>query len=306
MRDGFYSTQDASNGMISSIETVSSTELAQRRQNLRHKRRAKLLQTCWRVLAVSGLAGGMVWAATSPAWVIQQPEQIKISGNRSVSAQKVRSLLPITYPESLLRLEPRTIADGLKARMPILEEVTVNRQLFPLFSPSLTVQLKERYPVAIALPQPTAQTPEPQSVKAPAALNTKTGLLDASGIWIPLESYTSVNQSLKLPELKVIGNPDQYRPFWSKLYQSVSQSPVKILEIDWRDSTNLVLKTELGSVHFGAYSPQFADQLKVLDKLRKLPNHLSINQISYIDLKSPEAPMVQMLKSKDPVKLDMP
>ena len=287
--------------MISSIETVSSTELAQRRQNLRQKRRAKLLQTCWRVLAVSGLAGGMVWGATSPAWVIRQPEQIKISGNRSVSAQKVRSLLPITYPESLLRLEPRTIADSLKARMPILEEVTVNRQLFPLFSPSLTVQLKERYPVAIALPNSTAQATEPQPAKPP---NAKVGLLDASGIWIPLDSYTAVNQSLKLPELKVIGNPEQYRPFWSKLYQSVSQSPVKILEIDWRDSTNLVLKTELGSVHFGAYSPQFTEQLKVLDKLRKLPNHLSFNQISYIDLKTPEAPKVQMLKPKDAVKLD--
>ena len=215
-------------------------------------------------------------------------------------------MLPISYPESLLRLEPRAIADGLKARMPILEEVTVNRQLFPLFSPSLTVQLKERYPVAIALPNSAAsQTTEPQSIK-PLSPNAKVGLLDASGIWIPLESYTSVNQSLKLPELKVIGNPEQYRPFWSKLYQSVSQSPVKVFEIDWRDPANLILKTELGLVHFGAYSSQFNDQLKVLDKLRKLSNHASFNQISYIDLKTPETPMVQMLKSKDLVKLDTP
>lgn len=293
--------------MISSIETVSPTELAQRRQNLRHKRQAKLLQACWRVLAVSGLAGGMVWVATSPVWVIRQPEQIKISGNRSVSAQKVRSLLPITYPESLLRLEPRTIAEGLKARLPILEEVTVNRQLFPLFSPSLTVQLKERYPVAIALPVPASSPAttglQPAKSQPPS---TKVGLLDESGIWIPLESYTSINQSLKLPELKVIGNPEQYRPFWSKLYQSVSRSPVKVSEIDWRDSTNLVLKTELGSVHFGAYGLQFGQQLGVLDKLRKLPNHLSLSQISYIDLKNPDTPMIQLLKAKEPVKWDTP
>ena len=291
--------------MISTIETVSPIELAQRRQNLRHKRRAKLLQACWRVLAVSGLAGGMVWVATSPVWVIRQPEQIKISGNRSISAQKVRSLLPISYPESLLRLEPRTIADGLKARLPILEEVTVNRQLFPLFSPSLTVQLKERHPVAIALSSSASppSTTEPQSAKSQSP-SAKVGLVDESGIWIPLESYTSINRSLKLPELKVIGNPEQYRPFWSNLYQSVSRSPVRVSEIDWRDSTNLVLRTELGLVHFGAYSSQFSHQLGVLDKLRKLPNHVSLNKISYIDLKNPDTPMIQMLKSKEPVKWD--
>ena len=244
---------------------------------------------------MSGLAGGTVWIATSPIWVIRQPEQIKISGNRSVSAQRVRSLLPISYPESLLRLEPRTIADGLKARMPILEEVTVNRQLFPLFSPSLTVQLKERYPVAIALPVPNA------SLKSPGA---KVGLLDESGIWIPLESYTMVNQSLKLPELKIIGNPEQYRHFWSKLYQSVRRSPVKVSEIDWRDPSNLILKTELGTVQFGAYTPRFSYQLSVLDKLRKLPNHPDSSQIASVDLRNPDAPMVQMLKPKDSVRFD--
>lgn len=286
--------------MTIGIVSVSQTELAQRRRKLRQRRRVRLVQTVWRILAVTGLAGGLVWAVTLPDWVITSPQQVKIEGNRFIPVSRIRSLLPITYPRSLWRVEPQKIAQELQSKMP-LAEVVVNRQLFP---PGLTVQLKERYPVAIAVP--TAAGAQGAAPAASQATASSTGLLDENGFWIPLESYASLDQSLKMPALKVIGNQEQYRPFWTKLYREIRRSPVKISEIDWQDPANLILKTELGTVVIGAYSAQLSNQLAALDKMRQLPTHLNSSQVDYIDLRNPDVPTVQMNKSKDPVKSDTP
>lgn len=290
---------------MTGIVSVSQTELAQRRQQLRFRRRVRFLQTVWRVLAVSSLAGGLFWVATLPAWVIRRPEQVIIQGNHYLPAQTIQTLLPIPYPQSLLRVEPQQIADTLKAKAPIAE-VTISRQLFP---PSLIVQVKERFPVAIAVqsvPDPRLTAPNRPALPGAKTKGTApvVGLLDEKGLWIPLELYTSLNQSLKMPSLKIIGSFQQYHPYWSKLYQEVGNSPVKISEIDWRDPTNLILKTELGVVHLGSYDSQFSYQLSVLDQMRKLKSHPSFSQITYIDLRNPDAPVAQMTQPKDPVKAD--
>ncbi|UBF24669.1 FtsQ-type POTRA domain-containing protein [Kovacikia minuta CCNUW1] len=288
--------------MTSSIETVSQTELAQRRQRLRYRRRVRSLQTVWRVLAVSGLAAGLVWVATLPAWVIRRPDQVIIEGNRYLSSQTIRALLPIPYPQSLLRIEPQSIMRELTTKAPIAK-VTVGRRLFP---PSLIVQVQERFPVAIAVSL-ASNTPGtfPNPSKA-QLVPLKAGLLDEAGVWIPLEVYTSLNQSLKLPELKVIGNLELYRPYWSKLYREVTQSPVRITEVNLQDPANVILKTELGIVHFGPYSAQFTYQLSTLDRMRKLSSDANFSQIAHIDLRNPDSPIVQMVKSKDLVKSSTP
>ncbi len=106
---------------MTSISSVSQTELAQRRQKLRQERRLKALQSSWRTIAVSGLAGGLAWVITLPGWVIRQPEQVAIAGNRFLSAQAIQSLLPMAYPQSLLQLEPQAIAAQLESKAPIAE-----------------------------------------------------------------------------------------------------------------------------------------------------------------------------------------
>ncbi|MGV0026270.1 cell division protein FtsQ/DivIB [Phormidesmis priestleyi] len=282
---------------MTSIAPVSQTELSQRRQKLRRQRRVRFFQASWRSLAVFGLAAGTVWAATLPAWVIRKPEQVTIKGNQFISAQTIRTLLPIAYPQSLLKIQPQAISNALKAKAPIAE-ATVDRQLFP---PSLTVRIQERTPVAVAagVTKTTQSTGQNQDQNQP-------GLLDENGIWIPLESYTSLNQSLKLPTLKVTGKLDQYRASWSQLYQAINRSSVKVLEVNLDDPTNLILKTELGSVHFGTYGPNFTNQLKALDRLRRLSTRVNPNQIAYIDLRNPESPSVQMITTKSPVKLSTP
>ncbi len=270
---------------MTSIAPVSRSDLSQRRKQLRRQRRNRALQTSWRNIAVCGLAVGALWIATLPAWVIRKPEQVTIKGNRFISEQTIRTLLPIAYPQSLLKVQPQSIADALKAKAPIAE-ATVDRQLFP---PSLTVRIRERVPIAITVSK-----------------STQPGLLDETGAWIPQESYAALKPSLKMPPLRISGAVEQYRSNWVSFYRSIRQSPVKVLEVNWDDSTNLILKTELGTVHFGAYSANFPNQLKVLDQLRRLSSRVNVGQITYIDLSNPNSPTVQMNTSKTPVKLGTP
>jgi len=271
------------------LAAVSRSELAQRRQRLRRQRRIKIIQASWRSLMVLGITGSMVWFITRPDWVIRNAQQVEIRGNKLLSTRAVQALLPIVYPQSLLQLKPQAIAHQLERRGAIANAV-VTRHLFP---PGLTVQIQERDPVAIAYPIANNYTS-----LTPASQHRQVGLLDKNGTWMSLESYTSLNRSIVLPKLKVIGMQEQYRSQWITLYQAVSSSPVKISEIDWRQSNNLILKTELGVVHCGSYSPQFSAQLKALDQMRLLPKTVNPSQIAYIDLKNPNIPSIEMIQDQ--------
>lgn len=295
---------------MASFSSVSQSELGKRRKELRRSRKVKFFQRCWQTIAVSCLAGGLIWVSTRPGWVIYEPEQVEIEGNQFLSAQTVRSLLPLKYPQSLMRLQPQAIAEKLESAAPIAK-ATVTRHLLPA---GLTVRVKERYPVALSqLTTPGEPVPNPKAVK-PAAdaiapkpeTASNLGVLDKNGWWTPLKSYTSLDRTLPLPTLKVIGNPDLYRNDWPSLYQELSRSPVKVSEIDWQDPANLILKTELGTVHLGPYSSKFAAQLGALDKMRQLPKHPRYSQIDYIDLKNPQSPAIKVQSAKVPAPTKTP
>ncbi|MHC5594638.1 MAG: cell division protein FtsQ/DivIB [Nostoc sp.] len=262
---------------MAGIISVSRTHLAQRRQKLRRQRRMRIIQAIWRTFAITVLAGGLLWVIVQPVWMLKAPKQIVMkSGNKLLSAETAQSLLVLSYPQSLWRIEPEAIANSLK-RQPTIAEAIVRRRLFP---PGLIIEIQERVPVAVT------QTSGNKKVII--------GLLDASGVWMPLEKYTSLNPTQKLPNLRVIGSPKQYCLYWTQLHQAVSQSPVKVMEIDCRNPANLILKTELGNVHLGVPSPQLSEQIKVLAQMRHLSAKLNSSQIEYIDLKNPDFPLVQM------------
>lgn len=288
--------------MTGNISPISQADLAQRRQRLRRQRRVRFLQAAWRLLAVGGLAGGLVWVTTLPVWLIRESSQIQVEGNRFLPDQTVRSLMPITYPQSLLRLEPQAIAQQLRAKAPIAE-VTVSRQLFP---PGLTVRIQERLPVAVTLLTAADAQLLNQRPHQDRASTSRIGLLDESGVPIPYENYALLEPAVKLPTLRVIGGQEHYRPYWSKLYREISRSPVKIAEIDFQNPANLMLKTELGTVHLGSYSPRFPEQVKTLDRMRKLPNQISLSQIAYIDLRNPVSPVIQINGSREVTKANVP
>ncbi|PMB20237.1 cell division protein FtsQ/DivIB [Fischerella thermalis] len=269
---------------MAGIVSISRTILAGRRKKLRKKRQIKFIQAIWRTIAVTSLAGGLLWIAIQPIWVLKTPKDVVISGNQLLSDEEVQSLLVLSYPQSLWRIEPYKIARSLQ-QQPSIAQATVSRRLFP---PGLVVQLQERTPVAIA------QVRREQDKSKNGNTKVIMGLIDANGVWIPLENITSPNSKVKLPTLKVIGSPEQYRPYWSDFYEAISQTSLKVTEIDWQDPTNLILKTELGLVHLGTPSPQLPEQIKVLAQIRNLPSQLNPNDIEYIDLKNPEHLLVQM------------
>jgi cell division protein FtsQ len=273
---------------MAGIISVSRKDLAQRRKKLRRHRQMKIIQAIWRTFAISSLAGGLLWLAIQPMWVLNAPGQIVMrSGNQLLSDETIKSLLVLSYPQSLWRIQPSLIADSLE-KQPTIAQATVNRRLFP---PGLIIEIQERVPVALAqIPNPGKTATDKQQVSL--------GLLDADGVWIPLEKYTSLNPNTQLPTLKVIGLPTQYRSFWRQLYQAVSQSSVKIIEIDCQNPTNLILKTELGNVYLGPVSSQISQQIKILSQMRHLADKLNFSQIEYIDLKNPDNPLVQVNQKK--------
>lgn len=276
------------------IASISRSQLSNRRKKLRQQRRWRIIQSGWRLLAVAGMAGGLIWVITLPAWVLRQPEQVEIDGNHLLSATTVQSLLPIDYPQSILELQPEAIATQLEAQAPIAHAV-VTRRLLP---PGLRVQIQERNPVAIALAnQATAFVGSDRSQTAAASRSdsSQVGLIDEKGILIPIESYTSLDQSFQLPTLKVIGMREEYQSYWPDLYETILRSPIQIQEIDWRDPANLTLQTSLGVVHFGAYDrSQFPKQLQILDQMRQFPQDLDSGRLEYIDLRNPNSPVLQM------------
>ena len=276
---------------MADLFSISRDELSERRRQLQRQRRWKVVQTTWRTIVVSGMAAGLLWGASLPIWVIRSPEQIQVEGNELLTPETIYSLLPITYPQSLLMLRPEAIARELEAKAPISDAI-ITRQLFP---PMLTIWVQERKPVAIAYPSNLSLEAIPPEQREAARL-AQTGLLDETGIWISMERYVNLDQSIELPSLIVIGMKPEYRQQWATLYQQVRQSPVLIQEIDWRDPANLILATELGVVYLGSYSDRLPAQLGILDQMRELPSQVDMSQVAYIDLRNPDNPLVQMLQ----------
>ncbi|QLE49816.1 FtsQ-type POTRA domain-containing protein [Nostoc sp. C057] len=269
---------------MAGIISVSRTDLAQRRKKLRRRRQMRIIQAIWRTFAITGLAGGLLWVAVQPVWVLKTPKQVVMkSGNQLLSDETTQSLLVLSYPQSLWRIEPAAIANSLK-KQPTIAQAIVRRRLFP---PGLNIEIQERVPVAMTQTASGAN-------QGTGNKKVTIGLLDASGAWIPLEKYTSLNPTRKLPNLKVIGSPKQYCLNWAQIHQAISQSTVKVVEIDCQNPANLILKTELGNVHLGVPGTLLSEQIKVLAQMRHLSAKLDSGQIEYIDLKNPDFPLVQM------------
>lgn len=291
------------------IYSVSSAQIAARRRKLRKQRRWQVMRTSWQVLMVGGLTVGLVWVISLPDWMLRSAAQVKIEGNQSLAADTIRTLLPLQYPQFLLTLKPQAIVHQLESQAPIAE-ATVSRRLFP---PGLTIRIQERNPVAMVYGTATDSAINPAAGSATNAvtdsatnpLNSElkpTAFLDERGTVIPYEKYMALRGSRPLPTLKVIGiQQDQQRLDWASLYQQVSQSPVKILEIDWQESGNLVLRTEMGTVHLGAYGAQFAKQLQTLDRMRYLTQKIEVSDIAFIDLRNPDMPRIETTQVVSPI-----
>jgi cell division protein FtsQ len=264
---------------MTDLPSVSRRQLLKRRQVLKQQRRIHLGQSSWRLLALAGLTGLMIWAVSQPIWLIRSPREIQVRGNQLLSDSLLQDLVPLDYPQSLLEVQPDTIARQLLQRAPLLG-AEVDRQLLP---PGLKVTVQERVPVAVVLSaQPGDDEPQPH------------GLIDAQGAWMPITSFGLGPTAKQLPGLQVHGLQPQYKRYWPQVYATIHRSPVAIQSIDWSDPSNLVLATDLGVVHLGPYSPELEQQLAMLDKMRNLPDHMQSAEVAYIDLSKPNQPAITL------------
>jgi len=247
-----------------------------RRKQLRKQRRLRIFQRIWQLVFITGLTGGMLWVAMLPEWQLRSSNQIEIEGNKLLSKETIRKSLSIQYPQSIFQIQPQAIASQLEASAPV-SKVSVTRTIFPS---KLTIQVQERLPIANS------------------TRNNQQGFLDAEGGWIAAKAYP---YNIAKPNLTVLEPTNRIFTQWSTLYRQVSQSQVKISQVDIRDESNLILTTELGLVYFGTYKPSlFSTQLETLDRLRTLPDQLKSKSFNYIDLSQPTNPMLEMnIPSKD-------
>lgn len=241
-----------------------------RRKQMRKQRRLRIFQRIWQMVFITGITGSLLWVAMLPEWQLRSANQIEIEGNKLLSKETLRKSLPLQYPQLIFQIQPQEIAAQLEASAPV-SKVVVFRTIFPS---KLIIRVQERLPIA-------------NSIR-----NGQQGFLDAEGIWMPSKAYPS---NITKPNILVLELNNKTIPQWSTLYRQVSQSQIKISQVDGRDESNLILTTELGLVYFGTYKPTlFITQLDTLDRLRTLPEKLKFGSFNYIDLSQPTNPILEM------------
>ena len=252
------------------------------KKNRRSKLQRQLLMQIWRTLLVTGITGCSMWGTTLRNWTLYTCSQIQIEGDELLSKDSIRELIPLSYPQSLLRLSTEQLRQQLESTAPIAKAL-VTRQLIP---PSLTIEIEERRPIAIVLSSKPSD---------PLSGQEELGFLDQSGIFLPKSFYTQISPNFQLPTLKLTGYREGDRRSWFQIYQFVHRSTVEIFEVDWQNPSNLILWTELGKVYLGADISQIGAQLAVLAQMVKLPERLDPSKIDYLDLTNPRSPGIQLL-----------
>lgn len=263
-------------------DLIVSDSLKNRRQALKSQRRLKVWQSLWRFSSLLAITGGLFALMSRPEWTIRDKSQITLSGNKFLASAQLYRLIPLSYPQSIWQLSTQQLGQKMET-IPPLSKVEITRQLFPA---QLTVAVQERQPIAIAVS------------------SQEKGFLDKEGIFIAQSFYQPINPSMKLPKSpQFLGFSSQYKKFWQKIYPLIQLSPVKINSIDGRNPSNILLTTELGSVHLGSDSSQLTEQLQVLARMKKLPSHVPSYRIAYIDLSNSAFPSIQLKPKPKPALL---
>lgn len=226
------------------------------------------LKTIWQILVSFGIFATGAWVVSQPYWEIRSPDQIEVQGTKLLSPQQLKTKIFIDYPKYIYRLQTQEIANQLEKKAPVYD-VAVRRSLFP---PRVIVIVRERQPVAIA------------------TINGQVGYLDFKGVWTSAKSYPT---GIKKPDIEIVGANKNVLQDWRMLYGQISRSPVKISKLDFRAVNNLILSTDLGLVHCGAYSnSKIEAQIQMLNRLRSLPKSTPKLKFTHIDLVNPNFPVL--------------
>ncbi len=250
---------------------------ADRRRQLRQQRQADRLRDLWRLVVFSGLAAGLGYGLLRQGWTLQSSSQVEVSGSRVVSRDQVIQAAGLHFPEPLLTLQPRQLAQTLSGALPV-DNVRVSRLMLP---PRLRVDLVDRTAVARA--------------ERHGIAGKEQGYVDRMGNWI------SINQNLVVPlkgdlNLKVLGWNERHRAVLAEVLARRKSFGPNLQEIRFDSAGSLWLQTtDLGPLRLGPPDAQLERRLAVAAHLgRTLPAQLRGQRPQVVDLSDPEQPELSL------------
>ena len=250
---------------------------AERRRQLRQERRADRLLNLWRLVVFSAMAGGLGYGLLTQGWTLRSPSQVEVSGSRLVSRDQVIQAAGLSFPQTLLTLQPRQIIQTLSTALPV-ENVRVSRLMLP---PRLRVELIDR------------------SAVARAERRNKDGLeqgyVDRLGNWISLRQNLGVRLE-GTQELRVVGWNERHRSTLAKVLKERQAFGGRLQEIRFDPEGSLWLSTkDLGPLRLGPADGQLERRLAVAAHLNAtLPVDLRGQRPQIVDLSDPDQPELSL------------
>ena len=259
---------------------------AERRKQLRQRRRGETLRQLWRFTVFSGVALGLGYALLRYGWVLRGPEQIEVVGSRQVHREQIVQVADLHFPVPLLTLRPNQLASALSEALPV-DQVQVQRLMAP---PRLKIQLVDRRAIA------RAERRGPQGLEQ--------GFVDHRGNWMTLRQQAGVTAAN--PEsgvgLVVKGWQPRHRAVLAMVFSRRPALGDQLVAVRFEPGGSLWLDTRaLGAVRFGPPDDRLSRRLDVLEHLlRQLPAQLKGRAIQSIDLSDPDQPEIALPGSAGP------
>lgn len=188
----------------------------------------------------------------------------------------------LSFPQSLLSLEPRQIETKLMQELPV-QEVSVQRRLLP---PGLDIQLVERRPIAAA----TRVGPD----------GIERGMVDLEAQWMPMDMARQGEKPASA--VKVEGWISNRRAVIARILQQRDQlgRPLKTIVVEPAGGVSLRIET-LGLVYLGANDALLDQQFKTIAQLtQSLPPSLGGVSSEGLDLSDPSQPELKLRPKPKP------
>ena len=254
----------------------------ERRRRLRQERRQERLIQLWRIVFFLLTATGLSWLLLTLGWSLRSASQIQISGSQRMDETVVVNAAGLSFPQSLLSLEPGEIETKLMQELPV-QEVSVQRRLLP---PGLNIQLVERRPVAAA----TRMGPK----------GIERGMVDREAQWMPMDMAKQGEKPASA--VKIEGWISSRRAVIARILQEQDRlgRPLKTIVVEPAGGINLRIET-LGLVYLGANDALLDQQFKTIAQLNQsLPPGLRGSTSEGLDLSDPGQPELKLRPAPNP------
>ncbi|MFM8525970.1 MAG: cell division protein FtsQ/DivIB [Cyanobacteriota bacterium] len=256
--------------------TESRAPAAERRAQLRRDKRLEQLRNLWRIVVFSAAGVGLASVLLRQGWRLDSVTQLEVVGSRLVSRDQVAEAADLHFPQPLLSLQPRQLAERITAALPV-DQVQVTRLMLP---PRLRIQLVDREAVARA-ERRGPHGPEP-------------GYVDRLGHW--MAPHQQGRLTAVAARRIVRGWQPEHRPALALLFRQQDRLGGAMEEIDLQPDGTLSVRIQpLGMVRLGQGLALLPQRLEVLSHLSmELPARLQGRHLEAIDLTDPQHPELSL------------